>query len=714
MYVKLKEGEVCMNNIKKITEFFGLSSFYTDKMGISHKTSNKLRKEFLESLAYSKEKMNIENFLWYNGIEPSLSFFKSDKKLIDIYIPVKYLDGKIIYRFSNNKSFPSQQIKKYKVIENKIINKVKYSHIRFNAVSPNDFGYYTLKINVGDLKLQSFIIFSPDYCYFPESIEKNKQKLLGIGVQLYALRSKSDMGVGDFGSLKILIKQLSKLGCDFIGLNPLGAMYKDSISDVSPYRTLSREYLNYLYIDLASEKDFKKSEYVQKYISTNNFKKKISILKDSDIVDYKLTLNLKLSILEKMYKYFCKSQINTSRWKKFLQFKNDDKLINLCLFEALLENNNEFWQNWKLKLKNFSKENRKILIKQNKNRIDFYAYCHFIADNQLSSVVKLCKKLKMTIGLYLDLPIGAASNGVEVWQNQNAFAFNMDIGTPPDTIRPKGQTWGLCPLKPFDLKRDYNIFINLLQKTMKYAGALRIDHALGLMRLFWVNKYGSGAYVNYNLKDMIAIICIESHKHKCIVIGEDLGNVPDGFREYIGKHKLLLNKILFRQKDKEGAFLSTKKYPYFSLSQVSTHDQATSCGFWINSDIEANENCNLYPKKSQYINSLKERQKERVAFIKALEKQDCFYHNKDSFKNCINGNCVPKNLEYSFNMYGAKTLSCFYMIRIEDIARQTAMQNVPSTVDEYPNWRIKLPLFVEDFSTQNIIQFFKKIKTCRK
>ncbi|MGN0929330.1 MAG: 4-alpha-glucanotransferase [Alphaproteobacteria bacterium] len=705
-----------MNNIKMITEFFGLSSSYTDKMGKHHNTTDEIRREFLKSLNYPADKLDIKNFAWKNGISPTISFFKSDDKLIDIYIPTSYLKSEIKYTFSNkSKNFQTKKITKYRTVETKIIDKINYSHINFKVDLPSTFDYYTLKVNIGNFSLESFIIYAPDYCYFPEYVERKKQKLLGIGVQLYALRSKSDMGVGNFSTLQKLIKQVSKMGCDFVGLNPLGAMYKDSTSDVSPYRTLSRQYLNYLYIDLIVEEDFKKSPSVQKYISTNNFKKQIEILKSSDIVDYKATLNLKLSILKKMYQYFCGKKTASLRWKKFLKFKDDEELINLCLFETLLETEGDFWQNWNTNLKNLNSDNRKKLIKKNQRKIDFYAYCHFIADLQLNTTIKLCKKLKMKIGLYLDLPIGAASNGVEVWQNQNAFAFNMDIGTPPDTIRPKGQTWGLCPLKPFDLQKDYKVFINLLQKTMKSAGALRIDHALGLMRLFWVNQNGKGAYVNYNLKDMIAIVCLESNKHKCVIIGEDLGNVPDGFREYIASHKLLLNKILFRQKDKDGAFLSTKKYPYFSLSQVSTHDQATSCGFWVNSDIEANNDCNLYPKASQYEASLKERQHERFAFVKALEKQDCFYKNKEEFKSCITGDCVPKNLEYSFNMYGAKTQSCFYMIRIEDIVRQTAMQNVPSTVAEYPNWRIKLPLFVENFKTdKNIKNFFKQIRICRK
>lgn len=705
-----------MNSIKDITEFFGLTSSYVDKMGKSHKTTNDMRKAFLKSLNYSNEKIALcDNFLWHRGISPTISFFKSDKKLIDIYIrDMKNYDFE--YRFlSQQKCVLKGKIKKYKICERKVIDKINYTHINFQIELPHNFGYYDLKINVGDRILSSHIIYAPDYCYFPENIERHKQKLLGLGVQLYALRSKSDMGVGDFGALKTLIKQVSKMGCDFVGLNPLGAMYKDSIADVSPYRVLSREYINYLYIDLSEERDFKKSESVQKYIKSAKYKRELLILKNSGMVDYRATLNLKLSILQKMYKYFCEKEIGSPRWNRFLKFKTDEKLINLCLFETLLEENDEFWQNWDSSLKNITPIMREELILKHRRRIDFYAYCHFIAREQLLSVVSLCKKCKMKVGLYLDMPVGAGSNGVEVWQNQDAFAFNMDIGTPPDTIRPKGQKWGLCPLKPFDLKNDYSIFINLIRKTFEYAGALRIDHALGLMRLFWVNKIAGGAYVNYDLKDMIAIICLESNIYKCIVIGEDLGNVPAGFREYIGKHKLLYNKILFRQKDKDGAFLSTTKYPYFSLSQVSTHDQATSCGFWINSDIEANKYCNLYPKKSQYEASLKERQNERFAFVNALQKQNCFYNNKAEFTKYINGEDVPQNLEYSFNMYGAKTGSCFYLIRIEDIVRQVAMQNVPSTVDEYPNWRIKLPIMVEDFeSNANIKNFFKQIRSCRK
>ncbi len=706
-----------MNGIKDMTEFFGLTSSYVDKMGISHKTNDNVREAFLQSLNYTNDKILLfKDFLWRRGILPTISFFESDEKFVDVYIP-DMKNYNFEYRlFDLEKCVLKGKVKKYKVIEKKIIDKVNYVRVRLKIDLPGDFGYYDMEINVGDRVLLSHIIKAPDYCYFPKSIEKSKKKLFGLGVQLYSLRSKSDMGAGDFGALKKLIMQVSKAGCDFVGLNPLGVMYKDSVFDVSPYRVLSREYINYLYIDLAGTVEFKKSEAVQKYISTTKIKNEIKILRDSDIVDYKRTLNLKLSILKKMYKYFCENDVvkNNARAKRFLKFKTDEKLINLCLFETLLEGNDAFWQNWDLSLKNITPAIREKLILKHKRRIDFYSYCHFVAEEQLSSVVNLCKKCKMKIGLYLDMPVGAASNGVEVWQNQDAFAINMDIGTPPDTIRPKGQTWGLCPLKPFDLKNDYGVFINLIRKTMQYAGAIRIDHALGLMRLFWVNSNGKGAYVNYDLKDMIAIICIESNKYKCVVVGEDLGNVPDGFREYIGGHKLLLNKILFRQKDKDGEFLSTKKYPYFSLSQVSTHDQATSCGFWVASDIEANETCNLYPKKSQYEDSLFQRQREREAFVRALKRQNCFYENEAEFKKYVNGESVPVNLEYSFNMYGAKTSSCFYMIRLEDVFRQVAMQNVPSTVDEYPNWRIKMPVAVEDLEKYSgIKKFFRKVRDCR-
>ncbi len=704
-----------MNNIIKLCEILGLSSSFIDKMGDLHNTSFNVRKKFLQSIGindFSSKNINslihkLEHQIFVNKCKNVVSFFKSDIKEFDIYIPFDYMENTLNYTcFKDGLKLFSHKIfiKKDMQTEYIIVDNIKIAHIKIILKMPKEFGYYDLSFSIKDLVFSSFIIYSPDTAYLPDCIEKKKEKLLGIAIQLYAISSSNNMGVGDFSDLKNIMKLASENNIDFVGINPLGVMYYQSKDDVSPYRVFSREFINYLYIDLKKVYEFK---FINIPIS---IQKKINTLKICDKVDYFNILTIKLSLLFKMYNVFIKNK-NSNRFIKFQNFKKDkgENLYNLCLFETLIEKNNPDWQKWQKDFKNLKSKKILNFANENKKRIDFYAYCHWIAETQLKNVYDFAKKLNMKVGLYLDMPVGAASNGVEVWQNQELFAKNMDIGTPPDTIRPKGQTWGLVPMIPYKLiENKYKFIINLFRKNMLYAGAIRIDHALGLMRLFWVNDDNKGAYVYYDFKTMIAILSIESHLNKCLIIGEDLGNVPDGFREILASHHILSNKILFRQKDHDGEFLSTKKYPYLSLSQVSTHDQATSCGFWVGEDIHTNFKCKLFPKISQYNDNLKLRQNERIAFYKALNKSNCFYNNKQHIMKFIDGAVPPYNIEYSFNMYGAKTNSALFIIRIEDMVRQIAMENVPGTIYQYPNWKIKLPRDIKLILKKNS-HFIRKI-----
>lgn len=716
------------NLIRQLSQLLNISDSYTDKMGKIHYTKDSLRKTFLTSMGYdvsSNEKVkqilnNEKKKIIKNGLDYVYSFFDNEKLEFDLYIPKSKVKSTATFIFYND----NKEVLKttYKILTSNIIEEVKnenktYVKIKIKLkekLSPN---YYTLKIE--ELGFESFIIIAPRFAYLPPSIEKG-EKLLGLGLQLYSLKSKTSMGIGDFSNLKEILKLSHKYGCDSVGINPLGAMYFKSKKDVSPYRTLSREYFNYIYLDLTVVEDFKKSLKIQKIIKTKKYQMELSSLNTSKYINYEKVFKFKLSLLYDMYKYFKGEHIknNTTRAKSFFKFKEQEgiSLENLCTFETILENEVPYWKNWKNNLNNInSKELKKYKLK-NKDKINFYAYTHWLCHLQLLDIKKLSQKLKMKVGLYLDIPVGAASNGAEVWQSPISFANDIDIGTPPDSIRPKGQTWGLIPPNPIKLKQThYATFINLIKNNMRYANAIRLDHSFSLMRLFWVDKNKKGAYVNYNLKDMTAILCLESHKNKSLVIGEDLGNIPNGFSEFMASHKILSNKILFRQKDKKGKFIQVDKYPYLSLCQVSTHDQATSYGFWLNEDININNKCNLFPKQSQYQNNLSERNKERKDIVRILKKTSSFYNNEISFKRCLDGKNAPLNLEYSFNIYGAKTQSAIFQVKMADIYQQIEMENVPSTVDEYPNWRIKYPIYTENITNDKRMEkLFSTLKKYRK
>ena len=717
------------NFLKKISGIYGVCESYIDKMNIKHITTDKLRNTFLKSMGIKnlsenyleKEFKSFENFPWINGFNDVYTFFDNEKIQIDFYVPQKLIGKKVKFTFideSGIKGFTTKILNKKDIVKTKKINDEKFCKLQISFRGKFEPDYYDVIAKIDDIEFKTFLIIAPKSSFLPKII-KDKEKVLGLSLQLYAIKSNHNMGIGDFSDLKKFITIAKKYGCEFVGINPLGVMNPKSNRDVSPYRVLSREYINYIYLDLTSVDEFKKSQKIQNYIKTTKYKKELSILKSSKFIDYKSVFEFKLKLLKLMYEEF-KNEIKhkTIRAKYFQKFLNQEgkQLQNLCLFEAILEKENSYWKNWPNGFENIKSETVENFKKSHKDKINFYAYLHWLSHIQLSEVKSLVKKLKMKIGLYLDIPVGAASDGAEVWEKPQHFMDNVDIGTPPDTIRPKGQTWGLIPPNPISMKKNhYMDFRNLLRQNMKYANAIRLDHSFSLMSLFCISKRNGGAYINYDFKDMVAVLCLESYKNKCLVVGEDLGNVPDGFPEMMQKHNIFSNKILFRQKDEIGNFLDTNKYPYHSLCQVSTHDQSTSRGYWIAEDIEINNKCHLLPKQEHYIANLNEREEERLDFLRILKKTKSFYKNNEkSFIKNIHGESIPKNLEYSFNIYGAKTNCAIYLIKTVDIYGQVEMENVPGTVDEYPNWRVKLPILLDDIEKDGRMRkFLKEMKKYR-
>ncbi len=718
-----------LNLLRKLSEFYGITLSYIDKMGIKHNTSDDLRKTFLKAQGIKnfnekslKSEINkIENEPWINGFKNVYTFFDNERIEISFFVPEKYIGLKAKFTFideAGSKGFTTKTLDKKYIVKTKKIDDKKYCELLVSFRGRFEPDYYDVIVEVGDMQYKTFLIIAPKSSFLPKAII-NKEKIIGLNVQLYAIKSNHNMGIGDFSDLKKFITLAHKYGCEFVGINPLGAMNSNPSNDVSPYRVLSREYINYIYLDLTSIDDFKNSKEIQKYIKTTEYKNKLLKLKNAKFIDYKSVFDFKLKLLKLMYTQF-KIEIknNTVRARYFQKFlKNEgEKLQNLCLFETILEKQNSYWKNWKNEFNNINSDEVLKFKKSHKDRINFYAYAHWLCNLQLLEVKNLVKKLKMKIGLYLDIPVGAASDGAEVWQSPQNFMNNIDIGTPPDTIRPKGQTWGLIPPNPIMMKKThYADFRNLLQQNMKYANAIRLDHSFSLMRLFCISAKDGGAYINYDFKDMVAILCLESQKNKCLVVGEDLGNVPDGFPEMMKLHNIFSNRILFRQKDENGKFLDTGKYPYLSLCQVSTHDQATSCGYWVAEDIEINDKCHLLPKREHYLNNIAERDEEREDFLRILKKTKSFYKNNEkSFIKNIHGQAVPKNLEYSFNIYGMKTNCAIFLVKTADVYGQVKMENVPGTVDEYPNWRLKLPILLEDIETDGRMRrFFREMRKHR-
>ena len=710
-----------MITLTNLAELAGVSSSYIDKTGQKHFTTDDVRHFFLKS-------MNIKADT-QEDIDSSAAVLQQQPLLPDTI--AFYDNEEIVIPFNADTAYDLSLVdEKNVVIWQQNVNDIHEIRI----TTPLTHGYYHLLAKKDDeVKADCLLIYAPVMCYQPEFI-KNKEHIYGVSLMLYALRSEKSLGIGDFGDLEEIIKLTAANGGDAVGINPLGVMSPYTLpsplfnllkGDVSPYRSLSRLFINYAYLNLRTEPDFKNSPEVQELIQAPEVVAELKRLNESTNVLYAAALQLKLRLLGLMFEQFIKEN-NQHRHLEFKQYKKEkgDELTNLCLFETLLEahRGNHFWRFWHDGTEDINSPATELFYDNNLKRVDFFAYCHWLADKQVKALQQLAKDLGMKIGLYADMPIGAASNGAEVWENPSAYVLPTGVGAPADPMRPRGQSWGFTPYHPIELrKQHYAPFIKLAQESMNKAGALRIDHAMGLTRLFWVffkenNPVVQGAYVYYNIKELTAILAIESNRAKCLLIGEDLGTVPEGFREYMAEHGLLSYKVFFRQKNKDGSFIAPKDYMYMSLAQSSTHDQATSCGFWSNEDIEVFKQCGLYVNYEQYQSNLDTRRNDRKNMIKAFADEGILTDKlkQDMEQSAESGDSIPNGIEVPVNQYVAKTNSALYFVRLCDIYAQKKLDNAPGTIDEYANWRLKLSHSIESIKqTDDFAKTLQMIKKYR-
>lgn len=709
-----------MQKLQELAELAGISSSYVDKTGKTHYTTDDVRRFFLKNMGYFAETET--------EIEMSLKILRKQRLLP--FVMSFFEDEKIEFVINGDEKYELLlKDEKQNIIQTKFV-----SGRQKVCLSGLNSGYYNLILRNENLQCESLLIYAPKKCWQPTFL-REKEHIFGTAVMLYALHSEHSMGIGDFGDLAEIVKLTAQNGGDAVGINPLGVMSpftqneerfaSGRQSDVSPYRTLSRLFVNYIYLDLPEEEDFKNSALVQAYMNLPETKEELARLKAGDKVEYAAVLLLKKQILEMMFQYFenAASAERKNEFAAYIQEKGAE-LENLAVFEALLEKNEpaDYWRFWSEAYRNANSPEIRIFKQEYQAKIKFYQYCHWLADKQVKKVQKLAVSLGMKLGLYTDMPIGAASNGAEVWENPDAYVLDAGIGAPADPMRPRGQSWGFTPYHPQRLMAQYYApFIKLVQENMQYSGALRIDHAMGLHRLFWGfftadNPVVQGAYVYYNIKDLVAILCLESNRHKCLVIGEDLGTVPNGFREYMAEHNLLSYKVFCRQKEKNGSFIAPEKYMYLSLAQPSTHDQATACGFWQNEDIEVFNRSGLYVNEKQYSDNLEGRRSDRENMLQAFEQQRLINTDEQQQmqQSAVSGTPAPEHIELRINEYCARTNSAVFLVRLNDIYRQQALDNAPGTVQEYPNWRIKMSVSVEQIKqSQEFAEMMRLIKTNR-
>jgi (1->4)-alpha-D-glucan 1-alpha-D-glucosylmutase len=530
----------------------------------------------------------------------------------------------------------------------------------------------------------------------------------GPTTQLYTVRSRRNWGIGDFTDLGALVEEFARRGADIVGVNPLHALFPNHPDLASPYSPSSRRFLNVQYLDPESIADFAECEEARSRVASPAFQERLAALRSKVQVDYVGVAAAKSEVLELLYAGFRSRHLTpgSTRGQAFRAFQTQGgRALRLhALYEALAEHfcnadpTISCWQQWPESYRHPGQPAVAQFECDHLERAEFYEYLQWNAAIQLEGVARKAQEAGMEVGLYADLAISAAPGGAEVWSGQDIYALHASVGCPPDPLGPTGQDWGLPPLVPHRLaEAAYEPFIQLLRVNMAQPGALRLDHVMGLRRLFWIprgSRAADGAYLAYPFEDLLGILALESHRNRCLVIGEDLGTVSDEVRHAMASERILSYKVLIFEREYGGDFKAPQRYESLALVTATTHDLPTLAGFWIGRDLALRERLGLVPNTGWLEAELWHREEDRRRLLAALAREGLAPVVAEHLPSAE----MPAGLARAVHAYLARTPSRVLVVQLEDMQGVDTPVNVPGTCEEYPNWRRRLPISLEDMA----------------
>jgi 4-alpha-glucanotransferase len=494
-----------------------------------------------------------------------------------------------------------------------------------------------------------------------------------LAVQLYGVRSARNWGMGDFTDLEQLIGLAANLGAGGVGLNPLHALFDDRPSDCSPYSPNSRLFLNALYIDVARLPEFSPD------MLADDDDDALVRLRRSDVVDYAAVAELKWRTLRRAFDAF-KAKAKPGRLAAFSKFRAERgaALSRFACFEVLRHRFKRPWWEWPAEWQQPDDAKSAALhAGPDGPEIEFVKFVQWCADQQLQSCRDLAAGLGMKVGLYLDVAVGVQADGFDAWKEQVAISRHLAVGAPPDPLNTAGQNWGLAGFNAAGLEvQSFEPYRDMLKASMRYAGAIRLDHVLGLKRLYLV-PHGfaadNGAYVQMPFEALLAATAQESAAHRCVVIGEDLGTVPEGFRAQLADWGIWSYLVMMFERDHQGAFQGIDHYSPDALVTFNTHDLPTFAGWRTCSDLELKRSLGIDPGETD------DSRKHAIAML----------------SDTLRRHAIENDNLYAVAHFLARTRSRLLALSLEDLLNVADQPNIPGTVDEHPNWRQRLPIAID-------------------
>jgi 4-alpha-glucanotransferase len=650
--------------LEKLARAHGVQTSYIDNVGRRQFASEETLRLILERLGVDELEQKLR------VIEPVVVCWQGRNSTMKVRLPARELrQAKLCLQIDGAEEECVPLRKVAGMIKGQISGE-KIAELQLD-VPELPAGYHSLAIETDSHRHEALLISAPRKLY------AETERQWGAFMPLYAAHSKTSWGAGNFTDWKNLCEWIAGLGGRVIGTLPVMAAFLDEwICEPSPYSPASRLFWNEFFIDITAVPEFRHSPAAQKLAGSAEMKRKLAGFRRSSFIDYRAEWTVRRRVLELMAReFFATSSPRYAEFRSYLQSRPE--VEEYAQFRAACEQAKSSWQTWSEeakvgKLKDYSEETK-----------SFYLYAQWIAQEQMDAVLRACRE--NGVKFYLDLPLGVNPDGFDAWRYRDFFAPQVSAGAPPDSFFTKGQDWGFAPLHPQRTRElRYKYVIDYLRFQMRHTALLRIDHVMGLHRLWWVpHGYpaGAGAYVSYPADELYAILSVESHRHKTMLVGENLGTVPPEVNNSMNQHGLRRMYVLQYEQPMKGPLRTPEKQV---VATLNTHDMPPFAAHWEGLDIIDRMALGLIPAKQVRLEKLR-RERLRKNLVAFLRRKKLLKRAKPQ---------TPEVLEAALRFL-AQSPAETVLVTLEDLWGERRSQNVPGTSTERPNWRRKSSRTIE-------------------
>lgn len=657
--------------LDRLAELYRIETSYTDYRGNRKHAGPQSLQAVLRALGAAVEKTadvpdalrgRIQE-LWQSGCAPVTVIWDGAPARLELRLPAAQDEKTVGCRLllEDGRSIRwHRRISRLPALRHAVIEGIAYKSREITLPPGLPFGYHRLRLDLPSFTKQIFVIAAPRRAFAPPATATGR--LWGVFCPLYALRSGQNLGAGDLGDLEALLRRMHGLGGKLAGTLPLLAAFLDEPFAPGPYEPVSRRFWNEFYLDLAQVPELKQSPEAAAVFDSPSFREESAALRAAPLVDYRRGMALKRRVLETCARH-CFTE-NSGRRDALLHWAAQNPAVrDYARFRAAVEYRRASWPEWPRRMRDGH-------LREGDYDPDaerYHLYVQWLAHEQLR---QLCARAhRRGQKLYLDLPVGVHGAGYDTWRECAAFALEAGSGAPPDAFFTGGQKWGFPPLHPERIREQgYRYFAACLRHHLRHARILRLDHAAGLHRLFWIPEgmgAGEGIYVRYHAGEFYAVLALESQRHQALIVGEDLGMVPGCVRRAMSRHRIHRMYVLPFEIP-ENRPRVPRPAPEEALACLNTHDLPPFAAYW-----------------------------QSTAGTKIQVDLPAFLHRRGRLPAPTN---QTRAVFRACLEHLAAGRSRILLINLEDLWLETAAQNLPGTTVEHPNWRRKARHTLEELT----------------